>query len=94
MPQNLQRGPIELKQKNKAALQAKFRLPVDPEVVVLGQVGRFVEQKGVDLILKPIPELVHRPVQLVLLGTGQPALEEIARMASKAYPKKVSARIG
>ncbi len=94
IPRPYSAATIELKQENKAALQSAFGLPVNPEAVVLGHVGRLVEQKGVDLILSTIPELVHKPVQMVLLGTGQRELEAVAEKASRAYPKKVGARIG
>jgi len=94
IPRPYSAATIELKQENKSALQDAFGLPVDADAVVLGHVGRLVEQKGVDLILKTIPELVHKPVQLVLLGTGQRELENVAEKAGLAYPKKVGTRIG
>lgn len=94
IPRHYSAKTVKAKQTNKAALQKAFKLPVDPEVVVLGHVGRLVEQKGVDLILSAIPELLNKPIQLVLLGTGQPELEKVANMASRAYPSQIGARIG
>jgi len=94
LPKHYSAKTIKGKQISKAALQKAFKLPVNPDAVVLGHVGRLVEQKGVDLILRAIPQLLHKPIQLVLLGTGQPELETVADTASRAYPNQIGARIG
>ena len=84
---------LRLKQENKLALQRAFKLPERPEVALLGHVGRLVEQKGLDLILELIPELLQRPMQLVVLGTGQPELEQALRAANRRHPSKIGVRI-
>ncbi len=81
------------KQKNKAGLQKAFGLPVQPERMLFGHVGRLVEQKGVDLILQLLPELLQRRLQLVILGTGQAALEDALRTAGRKYPDRLGIRI-
>ncbi|MFQ5644257.1 MAG: glycogen synthase GlgA, partial [Thiogranum sp.] len=81
------------KQKNKTELQKAFGLPVEPGLPLFGHVGRLVEQKGIDLILQLLPELLQRPMQLVILGTGQPALEEALRQAGNSHPEHIGVRI-
>ncbi len=85
---------LRLKLEDKLVLQRTFGLPVRPETPLFGHVGRLVEQKGIDLVLELVPELLQRPMQLVLLGTGQPALEAALREASRRHPTKIGARIG
>lgn len=85
---------LRLKQENKIALQESFSLPVKPQTPLFGHVGRLVEQKGVDLILALIPELLQRPMQLVFLGTGEPELETALRQAARKHPSKIGVRIG
>jgi len=84
---------LRLKLENKRALQHAFGLPDDPFVPVFAHVGRLVDQKGIDLILDLLPELLKRHVQLIILGTGQPALEAALRDAGRKHPKRIGVRI-
>jgi len=63
----------------KAALQRELGLPVDPNVPLLGFIGRLDYQKGVDLIADIYPWLMSENVQLVLLGSGREDLESMMR---------------
>ena len=84
---------LRLKLENKRVLQTAFGLPDDPFVPVFAHVGRLVDQKGIDLILELLPELLQRHLQLVILGTGQPELEAALRKAGKQHPERVGVRI-
>jgi starch synthase len=71
------------KPKCKAALQVEHRLPVRPNVPLVGMVTRLDDQKGLDLVAQVADEFLSEDVQFVVLGTGQPKyhtlLEELAR---------------
>lgn len=83
------------KVRNKTALQARLGLPVDEDIPLLGTIGRLVEQKGFDLLLDALPPRLDRgEVQLVVLGTGDPALEERLRTMAAAWPNQVAAHLG
>jgi starch synthase len=82
------------KAENKAALQEYFGLPVDPEAPLLAVISRLVEQKGIDLILDIVPELVAHGAQLVVLGSGDSKLERAIGKAVQAHPLNISARLG
>jgi starch synthase len=84
---------LHLKQDNKLALQKAFGLPERADTPLLGHVGRLVEQKGLDLVVALIPQLVKRGLQLVVLGTGQPELEARLREAALKYPDQIGVRI-
>ena len=63
--------------------------------MLFGHVGRLVEQKGVDLILAILPQLMaESDTQLVILGSGDRALEARVREAVTSYPGRVAAHIG
>ena len=81
------------KQDNKRALQAEFGLPESNDLL-LGSVGRLVEQKGVDLLLDIIEPLVELPVQLALLGSGEARFETALQEAAARYPHKISINLG
>ncbi len=79
---------------NKLALQREFGLPEQPGTPLIGMVGRLVHQKGIDLVLETLPGLMHRPVQLVLLGSGEAGYEEALRVQAARYARRLAVRIG
>lgn len=77
------------KAKDKEALQERVDLPVEPDIPLIGVVTRLDEQKGIQLIIDSLDELLgFRNVQLVLLGTGKPYFEEAFRHFTNKYPDK------
>lgn len=60
----------------KEALQREFDLPVEPDIPLIGFVGRLTDQKGLDILLPVIQELQDADVQWAILGTGDPKMEE------------------
>jgi starch synthase len=82
------------KKLNKQDLQTTFGLENDSDTLLLGFVGRLVEQKGIDLIIDIFPQLDNLPIQLVLLGTGDQNIERKLTALSEKYPEKISCKIG
>ncbi len=82
------------KSKNKAELQARLGLRVDPDALLFGVVSRLTEQKGFDLLLEAVPEIVSRGGQLAVLGTGDPALEAGMRRVVQAHPEAAGVHLG
>lgn len=81
------------KAQNRAALRQEFGLPDDIDVPVVGVVSRLVDQKGFDLVAEIADELRHLPLQIVVLGTGQPRYEQLFRELSGST-SNVRAHIG
>jgi starch synthase len=78
----------------RAALLAELGLDADKNSLLLTVVSRLTSQKGLDLVLAALPELLRAGVQLVVQGTGEPALEAAFRMAQQANPGRVHVHIG
>ena len=78
-PHNYSVANLKGKKANKKALQGHFGLPQRDSVPLLGVVGRMADQKGFDLILHALPELMERDVQLVMVGSGDKGLEQAFR---------------
>lgn len=77
---------------NKKALQTTFGLgKSDGPLCVL--VSRLTEQKGIDLLLAALPDLLKQGGQLALLGSGDPELE-VALLEAAAVYENVSVKIG
>jgi starch synthase len=79
---------------NKLELQREFGLRVNGAVPLFGNIGRLVEQKGVDILLGALEEMLGGNLQFVLLGAGTPFFENAYQDLMKRYPGKVSVRIG
>ena len=85
---------LHKKQLNKAALQIKYALPVDKNIPIFVLISRLVEQKGIDLLLECLPEMLNLPLQFVLLGKGDKLLEQQLFRFSKKYPEKMVVNLG
>jgi starch synthase len=78
------------KQLNKEALLGKLGLPFAPGVPVLGIVSRLASQKGFALVGEVMPDLLYRTgCQLVVLGSGEPGLEDMFERLQKTFPRQV-----
>ena len=88
--------PTSLNQKkfNKSELQRRLALPVNDQVPLFGLIGRLVEQKGIDMILDCLPEMVAMPIQFVLLGGGDKSFEKKLSNLAHFYPDKLAITIG
>jgi starch synthase len=82
------------KARTKAELQAEFGLPVRRDAPLFASITRLAEQKGVDIQLGALEEMLSADMQFILLGSGSPAYETAYRALQKRYPNKVSVRIG
>ena len=76
----------------KHALQENLGLNVDPEVPVIGMVGRLSNQKGLDLVDYVISDIMRQDVQLVVLGMGEGRYFNLFSWAEGEYKGRVAAR--
>ncbi len=82
------------KELNKAALQKELGLPVDPTIPLFGNISRLADQKGVDIQLGALEEMLATDMQFVQLGSGSPEFERAYRKLAERYPSKVAVTIG
>jgi starch synthase len=75
----------------KKALQREMGLR-QQKVPLLGVITRLTSQKGIDLVLEVIPELLELPVQMAILGTGDTQYEEQVRQWADHYPGRIASR--
>lgn len=91
---NYSMDSLDRKTTCKAALQRQMGLKVDPEVPLLGFIGRLDYQKGVDLIRDSYEWLMEQEIQLVLLGSGRPDLESALHEMEDRNPDHCRAWVG
>ena len=82
-------GNLENKKINKARLQELCGLAPNGKMPLLGYVGRLVEQKGIDLIIKLLSALSQQGVQTVILGVGEAKYETALAEIAKRFPMQV-----
>ena len=84
---------IEDKKINKRYLQRVLGLKDDDSSVLLAHVSRLAWQKGIDLVIEGLPDLLaDKHVQLVILGAGEAHYEEALRAAAQGMPDRMSVK--
>lgn len=78
----------------KRALQKELGLPQRDDVPLMGFIGRLDWQKGPDLLQNALHDMMREDVQVVMLGSGLPELEDFMRWAESTYPDKFRGWVG
>ena len=94
IPANYTALDLEGKKTCKRVLQESMGLEVRPDLPLLGVVSRLNGQKGSDVIADALDALLGLGAQLVLLGSGDPALEARFRLRADLGGGRFAARIG
>src|SRR5947207_15178092 len=63
------RQSLDGKKVNKLELQKELGLPANPDLPLFGNIGRLVEQKGVDIMLGALAEMLSANLQTIVLGS-------------------------
>ncbi|MGD0640395.1 MAG: glycogen synthase GlgA, partial [Roseiarcus sp.] len=89
LAQNYSALRIDMRPRNKCALQQRFGLTASSESPLFGVISRLTSQKGLDLLLAVLSGLVARGAQLAVLGSGEKELEEGFAAAARHHPGAV-----
>lgn len=76
----------------KLALQRSQRLPESQELLI-GMIQRLAEQKGIDLLLQAMEELMALPLQLVILGAGDPGYRRQLEQMAERFPQRLAVNL-
>jgi starch synthase len=93
LPVNFSVDTLAKRQENKLALLKEFSLHPDPAIPLLILISRMDQQKGVDLAVEGLERAILSDWQAILLGTGNPDLEEACRKLEREYPDRIRAAI-
>ncbi len=77
----------------RRALRKLAGLPDRDDVPVLGMVTRMTPQKGINLIGEALDAMMGLDVQLVMLASGDPALEKFFKSAEERFPGQLHVRL-
>ncbi len=78
----------------KKKLQWECRLPQNEKIPLVGMVMRFAEQKGLDLLIDALDELMKEDLQLAILGSGEARFQDAFTEAARRHPEKWFTRVG
>jgi starch synthase len=78
----------------KAALQRELHLVERPEVPLIGVISRLNPQKGTDVILEALDEILGLDAQVIILGAGDTKMEQQLRARSQIGGDRFRAWIG
>lgn len=76
----------------KKDLQKNCGLPIG-DVPLIGMVSRLDDQKGFDILLEIMDELMQLDIQMVILGTGKPKYQDSLKRFAARYPAKISVNL-
>jgi starch synthase len=83
---------LDLRTRNKLALQREAGLQEDPQIPIIGIIARLTDQKGLDLITAIIEAVLqYLGAQFVLLGTGEQRYHDFFMDLSNRYPGQAGA---
>ena len=78
----------------KLALQRELGLHEDSTAPLIGFIGRLDRQKGVDVLLDIVPRIVEAGGQVVMLGSGDPGLEDGMREMEHRFKGRAVGWVG
>lgn len=76
----------------KADVLRAYGLPVSPELPLIGVTSRLVWQKGFDIVAGAWWDFLHRPLRMVVLGTGDHGVQEGLRQLQERDPSRFAVR--
>ena len=97
LPARFDADHLEPKATVKLAVLRRYGLPVDEgaqQRPLVGIVSRMVDQKGFDLIAALADDLPRLDASFVVLGTGDPAYQDMWRVLAARHPDRIGAQIG
>jgi starch synthase len=94
LPATYSRLDIAGKAVCRARLAAELDLPLADDEPLIGVIARMTDQKGLDLVADVVPELARLGARLVVLGSGEPALEQRFRWLAEVFRQHVAVRVG
>jgi len=84
LPKNYGSGKPDNKKRNKILFCKEYGLTnVDKPLIVF--IGRFTEQKGLDVIVEALPELLRLKLNFAILGEGSKAMADALRTVGKMH---------
>ena len=83
----------EGKRECRRALRKELGLKQTEAVPIAAMITRLVDQKGLDIFAGACEDIMKMPVQIIVLGTGDPYYEKLVADIARKYPGRFSASV-
>ena len=90
IPARYRADDLSGKARCKSALQAALGLAPEPDRPLFGLISRLTDQKGFHYLIPALHELLQYPVQIALLGSGDPHFAQQLHHLAASHPGQVS----
>jgi starch synthase len=87
LPARYSSADLSGKRECKKGLQEELNLPVSTDTPLMGVVSRLSSQKGMDLLVEAVAELIEGGAAIVVQGLGDSALAQQMASLQEAYPE-------
>jgi starch synthase len=87
-------GHLAGKALSKRALLRELNLKHKARTPLIGFISRLVDQKGIDLLVAALPQMLAAGAYAVILGSGEPRYENALRQIAAHYPESCKVIIG
>ena len=94
LPVHYDAGTLREKTRNKRALAKEAGLAYSGQRPIIGAVSRLVAQKGFQLLIPVLEQLLAAGAQMAILGSGEPELEDVLTRIAAAHPESCRVWIG
>jgi starch synthase len=85
---------LDIKEECKIDLCESMGIPYEKGTPLIGIIARFVDQKGLDLVVEVMDQILKSGAQIVILGSGEKKYEEFFAKQIKKHPKQVGLFLG
>jgi starch synthase len=80
---------IQNRAENKEEMLTRLGLNYEPRTPLIIMITRIDQQKGIDIALKALQSVTERKFQVIILGVGDPTLEDACKALEEQYPDRV-----
>ncbi|MDI6698081.1 MAG: glycogen synthase GlgA [Candidatus Saccharicenans sp.] len=93
LPAHYSKNDLAGKSVCRMELLRYFNFPVESTRPVVGLVSRLAGQKGFDLLVKSLDDLLKKELYLIILGTGEAEIQNLLLQAQNKYPDRFGLKI-
>ena len=94
LPSHFRLGHLGGKSLAKRALLRELGMPHKAKAPLLGFISRLTDQKGIDLLITALPQMLASGAEAVILGSGEPRFENALRHIAAHHPDSCRVIIG
>ena len=85
---------LDRKRLNKEALCRQCGLPFEDAIPLIGMISRLTAQKGFEILIPVLAEIMELPCRMVILGSGDSSLSQALREFARKHPDRLGVYVG